>query len=59
MQVRKLSIQNDMGGWAYMKITLANNPLSYNVDYESKHTNVLIKKYGQLFSVYPNSKKYV
>ncbi len=29
-----------------MKITLANNPLNYNVDYESKHTNVLIKKYG-------------
>lgn len=29
-----------------MKITLANNPLSYNADYEPKHTNVLIKKYG-------------
>ena len=29
-----------------MKITLANNPLSYIVDYKSKHTNVLIKKYG-------------
>lgn len=29
-----------------MKITLANNSLSYNVDYEFKHTNVLIKKYG-------------
>ena len=29
-----------------MKITLANNPLSYYVDYESKHTKVLIKKYG-------------
>lgn len=27
-----------------MKITLANNPLSYNADYEPKHTNVLIKK---------------
>ena len=29
-----------------MKMTLANNPLSYNVDYESKHTIVLIRKYG-------------
>ena len=31
-------IQNDMGGWAYMENTLANNPQQYFV---SKYRNMI------------------
>ena len=35
-QIKKLSIQNDMGGWAYMKTILAKNPLKDKLISQSK-----------------------